>query len=397
MDPGFSLARFALIRNVAMARTVHPRLIALGVIVSLGIGQALLARAGTQAQKAEAGVPNFQVDPSWPKLPNNMLLGETSGIAVDAQDHVWVINRPGSLTDDQLSAKNDTACCDPAPPVLEFDATGNYVQGWGGPGPGYEWPLDEHGIHIDYKGNVWLSSAGGPHSKNEHFLVKFTKTGKFLLQIGHRGQSKGSNDTANLNQAADMYVYQPTNELFVADGYINRRVAVFDADTGALKRYWGAYGNKPDDAAPRTAGAEGEGAKQFNLVHGIRVSSDQLVYVGDRRNNRVQVFTLEGKFVKEGFILRRTRGLGTAFAIGFSPDAAQQFLYVPDAANGLVHVLNRQTLEQLSQFGRWGPYAGQFRWVHSVAVDSKGNIYTTEVGIGRRAQKFVMTGVSASK
>jgi DNA-binding beta-propeller fold protein YncE len=374
-----------------MTRTGWIRLGALGVVGTLAIGQALLAKAA-QAQKGRPGVPNFQVDPLWPKLPDKMLLGETSGIAVDAQDHVWVINRPTSLTDDQLSAKNHTACCEPAPPVLEFDAAGNYLQGWGGPGPGYEWPLDEHGIHVDYKGNVWLSSAGGPHSKDEHFLLKFTKTGKFLMQIGHRGKSKGSNDPENLNQAADMYVYPPTNELFVADGYINRRVIVFDADTGKLKRYWGAYGNKPDDAAPRTEGAEGEGAKQFNLVHGVRISNDRLVYVADRRNNRVQVFALDGKFVKEGFILRQSRGLGAAFAIGFSADPAQQFLYVPDAANGLVHLLNRQTLEVIGQFGHWGPYAGQFRWVHSIAVDSKGNIYTTEVGIGRRAQKFVLKG-----
>ncbi len=279
--------------------------------------------------------------------------------------------------------------------MIEFDAAGNYIQGWGGPGPGFEWPLDEHGIHIDYKGNVWLSSAGGGHSKEEHLLLKFTKSGKFLLQIGHRGQSKGSNDPENLNQAADMYVYQPTNELFVADGYVNRRVAVFDADTGKLKRYWGAYGNKPDDAAPRTAGAEGEGGKQFNLVHGLRVSSDGQVYVADRRNNRVQIFTVEGKFVKEVFVERQSRGiLGAAFAIGFSPDAAQQFLYVPDASNGVVHVFNRQSLQHISQFGRWGPYAGQFRWVHSIAVDSKGNIYTAEVGIGRRAQKFVLKSAS---
>jgi DNA-binding beta-propeller fold protein YncE len=360
-------------------------------VVCFAVAQAWLGRVAAQLQRAQTLAPTFEVDPTWPKLPDGMMFGETSGVAVDAQDHVWVINRPTSLTDDQLSSKNHTACCEPAPPVVEFDAAGNYIQGWGGPGPGFEWPLDEHGIHVDYKGNVWISSAGGRHSKDEHFLLKFTKSGKFLLQIGHRGKSEGSNDTDNLNQAADMYVYQPTNELVVADGYINRRVAVFDADTGKLKRYWGAYGNKPDDAAPRSAGAEGEGGKQFNLVHGVRVSNDGLVYVADRRNNRIQIFTVAGQFVKEVFVERQTRGiLGAVFAIAFSADVAQQFLYVPDGGNGLVHVFNRQSLRQISQFGHWGPYAGQFRWLHSIAVDSKGNIYTTEVGIGRRAQKFVM-------
>lgn len=367
----------------------------LALIVALGVAQGVLEKAAAQAPKPRAGVPKFEVDPFWPKIPDKWLLGQVPGVAVDESDHVWIIQRPKSV-DQKWAASTppEAECCAPAPPVMEFDAAGNYLQGWGGEGPGYEWPRDEHAIHIDYKGNVWLGSAGGSDSKLEHHLLKFTKSGKFLLQIGRRGQSQGSSDAKNLNQAADFYVYPKTNELFVADGYVNRRVIVFDADTGAYKRHWGAYGNKPDDAAPRTAGAEGEGGRQFNLVHGIRVSNDGLVYVADRRNNRVQVFTPDGKFVKEVFIARKTVAIGAAFAIGFSPDSRQQFLYVPDASNAHVWMLNRQTLDILGSFGRYGNYTGQFQWVHSIAVDSKGNIYTGEVGNGRRVQKFVFKGLS---
>ena len=380
-------------------RFVGPVLLAL--IVALGVAYAVLERAAAvQAQAQKAGVPQFEVDPFWPKIPEKWILSEVPGVAVDAQDHVWILQRSRTLSDWEQGASTNpprSECCTPAPPVMEFDAAGNYVQGWGGEGAGYEWPLDEHGIHIDYKGNVWIGAAGGPNSKMENHLLKFTKSGKFLLQIGHRGKSGGSSDTANLNQAADFYVYPKTNELFVADGYVNRRVIVFDADTGQYKRHWGAYGNRPDDAAPRTPGAQGPGGQQFNLVHGIRVSNDELVYVADRLNNRIQVFSLDGKFLKETFIARETTNLGTAFAVGFSPDAQQQFLYVPDAGNGHVRILSRQTLELLGSFGRWGRYAGQFWAVHSVAVDSRGNIYTGEVLQGRRAQKFAFKGMSTSR
>lgn len=344
----------------------------------------------------QGGVPTWRVDPLWPKVPDKMLLGQVSGVSIDAQDHVWIIQRPNSLTPEARGATKtppETECCIPAPPVMEFDSDGNYIQGWGGPGEGYEWPLDEHGIHVDYKGNVWLAAAGGPQSKAEHHLLKFTKEGKFLVQIGRRGQSKGSGDVANLNQASDMHLYQPTNELFVSDGYVNRRVIVFDGDTGVYKRHWGAYGNAPDDTAPRTMGAQPPGDQQFNLLHGLRVSNDGLVYVADRRNNRIQVFTVEGKFIKEGFVARQTGGIfGSAFGVAFSSDPEQKYLFMPDAGNNHVWVLDRQTLGVVTQFGRWGNYAGQFYGLHSLAVDSKGNIYTGEVLLGRRVQKFNLTG-----
>ena len=261
-----------------------------------------------------------------------------SGLDVDACDHVWIIQRPWSLNDDEKAKNPEAACCTQAPPVMEFDAAGNYLQGWGGPGEGCEWPADEHSIHIDYKGNVWISSAGGPRlrERTENQILKFTQSGKFLLQVGHRGKSKGSLDTDNFNNAADIYVYPKTNEVFVADGYVNRRVIVLDADTGTFKRMWGAYGNTPDDAAPNKLEAdEGPGPQQFNLVR--RSRRDGLVYVADRTNNRMQVFTIDGKFQREIFVERKTKLLGTSFSVAFSPMRRSSISTSPTPAGGSHH------------------------------------------------------------
>lgn len=347
-----------------------------------------------RAAQSAGAAPRFQVDPFWPRLPREWILGQVSGVAVDAQDHVWVLQRPWSLNSDEQKRNPEAECCTAPPPVMEFDASGNYLRGWGGKPAdnSYEWPEDEHGIHVDHKGNVWVSSAGGPRmaGRKENFLVKFTRDGKFLLQIGRRGQSQGSLDTSNLNNAADMWVHPATNEVFVADGYVNRRVIVFDADTGAFKRMWGAYGDPPDDAAPKTLVGEGPGPRHFNTVHGIKVSADGLVYVNDRLNNRLQVFTIDGRFQREVFIERTTQLLGTSFNTAFSPDAGQRWLYVGDAGNGRVHVFDRLTLREVSFFGRIGRYAGEFVFLHNLATDSKGNLYVSEVGNGRRVQKFVL-------
>jgi DNA-binding beta-propeller fold protein YncE len=340
-------------------------------------------------------VPGFEVDPFWPNrpLPNNYILGELGGVYVDSQDHVWIISRPKTLTDDQKgSALNPptSECCIPAPPVIEFDSLGNYIQGWGGPGSRYEWPDNEHGIYVDYKGNVWV---GGNTIGKDDQILKFTNNGKFLLQIGHEGKSQGSSDIENLNRPTQVVVYQKTNEVFVADGYQNRRVIVFDADTGKFKRMWGAYGNRPDDSAPRTRSFDGPAQQQFNLVHGVSISRDDLVYVSDRINNRIQVFTLDGRFVKEGFIARRTLDTrGTAFGLAFSPDKEQKFIYVADGANDKIRILDRNSLETIGSFGCGGEYAGQWHWLHNIAIDSKGNLYTGE-SRGNRVQKFVFKGI----
>jgi DNA-binding beta-propeller fold protein YncE len=344
-----------------------------------------------RAEAQESTTPTFEVDPMWPTVPSEWTLGQVSGVAVDSRDHVWILQRPWSLGSDELARDSSALCCRPAPPVMEFTPDGVFVQGWGGPGEGYEWPADEHGIHVDFNDNVWISSAGGPRLPDqvENHLLKFSQDGRLLLQIGRRAASGGSLDTLNVNNAADMYVYSPTNEVFVADGYVNRRVVVFDADSGHFKRMWGAYGELPDDAASNEPRYEGAGARQFNTVHGIRVSDDGLVYVADRLNNRVQVFTLDGEYRREVFIERSTRLLGTAFSIAFSADPEQKYMFVADAGNGRVHVIDRQTLTAVTSFGRIGRYAGQFVFLHNVAVDSRGNLYTAEVGTGRRVQKFL--------
>jgi hypothetical protein len=268
------------------------------------------------------------------------------------------------------------------------------VQAWGGPNKdekAYEWPDNEHGIFVDSKDNVWITGNGDKDAQ----ILKFTKSGKVLLQIGHHGKSGGSNDTENMGRPAGVAVYG--NEVFVADGYGNRRVIVFDADTGAYKRHWGAYGNKPDDSVPRTRVYEGAGSPQFNLVHGIRISNDGLVYVGDRVNNRIQVFRLDGAFVKENYIERKTSGAeGTAFDIAFSPDKQQQFFYVPDGSNKKVDIVNRETLEIVGFFGGHGGHGvGDFFHIHSAVTDSKGNIYIGEVNNGRRVLRWNYKGMAA--
>lgn len=360
----------------------------LSAITLLGVSERVLARTTRDVTQR---APTYEVDPMWPKLPKQWILGQVSGVAVDSRDHVWIVQRPWSLNGDEVALNPEAECCRGAPPVMEFTAAGEYVQGWGGAGQGYEWPADEHGIHVDYKDNVWISSAGGPRlsQRTENHLLKFTSNGRFLLQIGRRGASRGSLDTVNLNNAADMYVHPATNELFVADGYVNRRVIVFDADRGTFKRMWGAYGKAPDDKVSNEPMYTGPGSPQFNTVHGIRVSRDGHVYVADRLNNRIQIFSLDGKFEREVFIERSTKLLGTAFSVAFSEDSAQQYLYVADAGNGRVRMLDRQTLAEVGQFGRIGHYAGQFVFLHNLAVDSRGNVYTAEVGTGRRVQKFV--------
>ena len=364
---------------------------------------------------AQGTMPVLEVDPFWPKMPEKFLFGPVRGVAIDAQDHVWIAQDGSGLSADMRGAAANppqAECCMPAPPIVEFDADGNYIKGWGGPGEGYDWPQQIHGLFIDYKGNLWVSSerAGDNH------ILKFSRDGKFVLQIGKPGQSTGNSDKVNVNRAADMHVHPKTNELFVADGYGNRRVAVFDADTGVYKRHWGAYGNAPEDAPPAAAGGGGAGGRggrgggrgepaaapaaagvanakpspQFNLVHDVRVSNDDLVYVADRNNNRIQIFSLEGKFQKEVFIARDTStSNGTVYSLAFSVDPAQRFLYVADAGNGRIRILNRQTMEVVGSIGRWGRQPGQFMVPHDIAVDSKGNLYVGEIREGN-IQKFIL-------
>jgi len=337
--------------------------------------------------------PKFQVDAAWPKpLPNNWIMGQAAGVAVDAQDHIWVIQRPRTLTDDEKAASfipPRTKCCVAAPPVIEFDQEGNVLRAWGGPGQGYDWFENEHGINIDYKGFVWLGGNGN----NDGQVLKFTQDGKFVLQIGKPGPPTGSADTTRLGRPADMEVDPETNEVYIADGYGNHRVIVFDADTGAYKRHWGAYGKPPTDAKAPPYSSTGAPPQQFaNPVHCVKISKDGLIYICDRTNDRIQVFRKDGTFVKEFFVAKEKLQQGSVWDLDFWPDAKQTFLMNADGANNEVRTLLRENGEVVGSFGRNGRNAGEFHWVHNLAVDSKGNIYTTEVDTGKRAQKFRYVG-----
>src|SRR3989442_5515977 len=364
------------------------------LLAALGVGSAVLEkRAAVEAAAVQA--PRFEVDPFWPKpLPNKWILGQTIGVSVDAQDHVWIIHRAGSLEPNEVHATTNppiAQCCAPAPPILEFDAAGNLLRHWGGPGEGYEWPLSNHGITVDYKGNVWI---GGNDAKDAHVL-KFTKSGKFLMQIGHQGKSGGSNDMENFGRVAKIFVDPKANEAYISDGYLNKRVVVLDADTGKFKRYWGAYGNKPDDKNLGRYDPDAPPAQQFrNPVHCAELSNDGFLYVCDRVNDRIQVFTPDGKFVKEQFIARRSLSDGSVWDIAFSKDPQQKFIYLADGRNQKVYIIQRDNLEELTSFGDGGRQPGEFYGVHSIATDSKGNIYTTETYEGRRLQKFVYKGLA---
>ena len=345
------------------------------------------------------GAASYGVDPFWPKpLPNNWIVGQVSGLAVDARDHIWIIHRPSSLTPEEAAAaqKPPTAmCCVPAPPVIEFDPEGNVVQAWGGAGPGYDWFELEHGIHVDPEGNVWV---GGNGDRDNH-VVKFSRDGKFLLQIGKSGQRGGSNDPTTLGGPAAVEVDAAANEVYIADGYKNKRVVVFDATTGAYKRHWGAYGETPVDSPlipPNEQTLNKEpydpatpASRQFRgPVHAVAVSTDGLVYVTDRMGNRVQVFRKDGGFVAEVLIRPETRSLGTAWDVALSRDPDQKWLAVSDGSNHVVWLLDRRTLKIAVTFGSGGRNAGQFGWVHNLDIDSKGNVYTAEVETGKRVQKF---------
>jgi len=384
----------------------------LAVVVALAIGSTIFQRrAAVQAAGIQA--PTFEVDPLWPKpLPNHWLIGMTIGVAVDAQEHIWIVHRQGSLEPGELHATTNppmAMCCAAAPPVLEFDQAGNLLRHWGGPGQGYDWPNSNHGITIDYKGNVWIGGNGrGPQGGGgdnegqvgggrfyDNMVLKFTQDGKFLMQIGKPNQSKGSNDVENLRLPAKTFIDKDANEVYVADGYGNHRVIVYDADTGKYKRHWGAYGHKPEDTDLGKYNPDAPPAQQFrNPVHCADISVDGLVYVCDRVNDRIQVFHKDGTFVKEGFIEKRTLGSGSAWDIAFSKDPKQTYIYLADGENDRIHILLRDTLEVLTTFGEGGRQPGEFYGPHSVATDSKGNLYVTETYRGQRVQKFVYKGLA---
>lgn len=343
-----------------------------------------------------AAQPAFRIDPAWPQtLPNNWILGQASGLAVDAKDNVWVLQRPRSLTDDERAAAltpPTAKCCLPAPPVIEFSPEGKVLRSWGGPGAGYDWPQNEHGLFIDPKGFVWIGGNGPEDGQ----ILKFTQDGRFVLQIGKQGPQTHSNDVTRLGKAADFAYDAATDELYVADGYYNRRIIVFDANTGAYKRHWGAYGRPPQDPAagagtPTTYVPGAPPSQQFGVpVHCVALADDGLVYVCDRTQNRVQVFRKDGTFVKEWMQEPNTRFMGAAWDLALI-GAGQEHLLVGDGMNNEVRLVKRDTGTVVSAFGQPGRRAGDFHWVHNLALNSRGELFTTEVDTGKRVQKFIPT------
>lgn len=401
----------ATCRNRAMMLAL-----AAAAIVALGVGSARIERLAAQGTSG-IQAPRFEVDPFWPKpLPNHWVLGSAIGVMADAQDNIWIIHRGSATLDDNekaLELKNGE-CCAGAPPVLAFDKAGNLRRQWGGPSPGYDWPSSNHGIFVDHQGYVWI---GGNGAGDSHIL-KFTQDGKFIAQYGKpdarrvaagqpqptettagykptTGYAGGSTDRENFGRVAKVFVDPRDNEVFVADGYLNKRVAVLDAGTGKMKRFWGAYGKEPSDANLGLYDPAAPAPPQFrNPVHCADMSADRLVYVCDRVNDRLQVFRPDGTFVKEAFFAKSTKGSGSAWDIAFSSDPQQRFLYLADGMNNRIYVVERETLQVLTSFGDGGRQPGQFYGVHSIATDSQGNIYTTETWEGKRLQKFVYRGLA---
>jgi DNA-binding beta-propeller fold protein YncE len=381
-----------MIKHVQRRNFLYGAMLVAGVA---GLGAALSSlHNAASAEGAMVEVPIFEVDPLWPKpLPNEWILGWSIGVAVDDQDNVWMVHRRQTLQNNEKGAELSPPaadCCKAAPPVLAFNPDGDLVRSWGGPGEGYEWPESMHGVFVDYKGYVWLGGNGAKDAQ----VLKFTKDGKFVMQSGHYGKNAGSNDPENFGRAAQIYVDPKSNKAFVADGYRNRRLVVMDPDSGKIERWWGAYGNKPDDSPADKYNPAAPVSQQFsNPVHCVALANDGLLYVCDRENDRVQVFHTDGTFVTEHLFAKNTLLAGSTWEIAFSTDPQQRFIYLTDGENERVRIVERSTLKELTSFGRGGRQPGEFYGVHSIAVDSKGNIYTTETFEGRRLQKFIYKGL----
>jgi hypothetical protein len=413
-----------------MRRNLYVGVAVLTLATALGAGSMLLGkRAVVEAAGEQA--PKFEVDPFWPKpLPNGWVLGQTIGLAVDAQDNVWIVHRPGSLeAKESYLTRKDADCCTAAPDVLAFDTNGNVIQHWGKV-EGHDWPTSNHGITVDSRGNVWMGANGagqpgpapgsaaqfappppaaprpvsdypgaglpGVTTYHDSFILKFSKTGQYLGQIGKANGSKGSMDNENVRGVAQIRFDPKTNELIAADGYGNHRVSVWDPDTLKFKRAWGAYGKPPTDNTMPAYEPGQPPPQQFrNPVHCAQPSKDGLIYVCDRVNDRLQVFKTDGTFVSETMLETNTKGDGSVWEIAFSRDPQEKYMYVADGANHKIHVFDRLAMKEIYSFGSGGRQPGEWYALHSIATDSKGNLYTTETYRGQRVQKFTYKGLAA--
>jgi len=428
----------------------HVGALLLALLVAGGLSASLFQWA-VEAQSA----PPYRNIPLWPQpfADDAWVLGSVTGVATDAQNHLWVVHRG----DESLEANergmipvpggtgqpSSSVCCMAAPYVLEYDVNGRLISGWGGRSVGYQWPQVTGGIAVDAKGNVWIAAtgpepapAGGrgrgaapaalPESDlptgattapaagrgaagrggaatpppGDAHILKFTRDGRYLMTIGTPGKMDGADSQTTLNRPSAIAVDNSANEVFVAD-MGNRRVVVFDADKGTYKRHWFAYGEKTAGAAPGRYDPAEPAAKSFRDITCIEIARDGMVYVCDKSSNRIQVFDKSGKFIKEAFVAKSTLGgvltgsfgvinaAGAVWDVALSQDQQQRFLFVADGMNKKVRILLRETLAEVGTIGSGGRYPGQFLVVNSVAVDSQGNLYTGETHHGKRVQKFV--------
>ena len=377
-------------------------------VTILTLSLLLAALSSFMAQQSVAplkGVPQFAADPKWPVLPDGFTWGQVIGIFADSKGHVWTSSRGR---------------------ISEWDQQGKMLQSWDARGPDGKWNTI-HGLFVDHNGFVWTNA------RESNLTVKFTRTGQVALVIGQFDKTGGSNDPTLMGRPSEIWVDPADNEVFVADGYGNRRIIVFDGATGKYLRHWGAYGKRPEDppqGAQSAQGAQGaQGANeqvpaapppQFRVPHGIIGSRDGLIYLADRANNRIQVFRQNGQFVREKILRprcgaqekatwapKRPCGNEATFSLGFSPDGPQTYIYNADGGSHVINVIRRSDLEVVSEFGGPGVGVGQLGRPHNLTVDPSGNIYVGEAQgpevkdpatgntreAGFRAQKLTFTGV----
>ena len=364
------------------------------------------------SRAADTDVPHYVNDASWPKpFAHDWVMGQVGGLAIDRQDRIWVLQRALAYAVDAQGAKHDLAPAERMPAVMVFDGQGNILKSWGGQGFVRDWPKSEHALWIDGAGNVWI----GGNAPGDRQVLKFTGDGKQLLEIGFPTNGpRNKADTSFLGEPAGIEVDDTAHEVYIADGYLNSRVMVYDSENGNFKRGWGAYGiglgeiaNPPEPTGEKASAlgryvregpdyVPGEAPeKQFRTpVHCVHLSRDGLVYVCDRRNDRIQVFTKQGKFVKEFLVHRETRDNGSTWTLSFSHDPGQKYLLVGDGINQRIWVLRRGDGAEVSSFG-----AGYLHSVHQAGLDSRGDYYIGDVGgagprtgpgNNKSVQKFVL-------
>ena len=342
------------------------------------------------SHRAALSMPCIVAEDKFLKIPPDRFLGDVSAVSVDTKGMIWVLHRPRTL----LAEQREQAL----PPVVKFGPDGALNGGFGGPDSSYEWPTVEHSLAVASNGHVWISgSFRNDAAQADDMILEFTNEGKFVRQIGRRGASQGNRDKANVHAPGDLAIDSRRGEIYVADGYGNRRVVVFDAASGAHLRSWGAFGSPPTtDAAPppRTAGKPfskevGDGPPDFNGVHGVALSHDGTVYVSDRNNQRIQAFTRSGKFLSQIFIDRNLRSATTASGIAFSDDAEQRYMFVADFGNEVIVVVDRRGMSVIGRIGTGAGNGPALTTPHLIASDGGGHLFVSEVA-ARRVRRLTI-------